>query len=259
MEKRSGFRENLDKATELITQLESGDLNIDQLSELEECTRNLHERSVILRYLAFERKVKPSTISHMDTEPVEDEAQVEEREMSFDIFEAKEPEAEEPFAFEPFAEEKHTREEINETKHIEVESVESETPVEAEKTEESIVEETIEATSEPAESEQAFATLSEGTFLSLLMSPEHSVGSYVGHGKIDSLVGAFGLNERLRFINNLFEGSSDHFADAVKALDGLADLNQAGKTIESIAAKHHWDAEEEVVMEFMHVIRRRYA
>ena len=43
----------------LVIKLENGELNLEELTILEGLTRALHERSVILKYKAFEQKVNP--------------------------------------------------------------------------------------------------------------------------------------------------------------------------------------------------------
>ena len=77
--------------------------------------------------------------------------------------------------------------------------------------------------------------------------------------KITTLIGALGLNERLRFINELFDGSSEEFSDAIKKLETFESLSDASKTIDELASTHSWDPKEEAVQEFIIVLKRRYA
>ena len=53
MKKLEGYNSRVERLGELVAQLEEGKLNLDELIELESITRELHERSIILRYNAF--------------------------------------------------------------------------------------------------------------------------------------------------------------------------------------------------------------
>lgn len=76
---------------------------------------------------------------------------------------------------------------------------------------------------------------------------------------LETLIGSFTLNERLQFINELFEGSSDSFSNAVKKLDGLDGLDSARTIIADFASTNNWDLESEIVEDFLVKICRRYA
>jgi outer membrane biosynthesis protein TonB len=76
---------------------------------------------------------------------------------------------------------------------------------------------------------------------------------------LESLIGAFTLNEKLQFINELFDGSSDEFSSNVKQLDQLASIDAARNMIAELAATYTWDTDSEIVEDFMYKICRRYA
>lgn len=76
---------------------------------------------------------------------------------------------------------------------------------------------------------------------------------------LETLVGSFTLNERLQFINELFEGSSDSFSTAVKKLDALDGLDSARTVVGEFASTNNWDLESEIVEDFLVKICRRYA
>ena len=100
---------------------------------------------------------------------------------------------------------------------------------------------------------------SSGSFLDHFSQQDNSVAGRFSARPLDSLIGAFGLNERLRFINDLFDGSSEKFSDAIKALDSQSDLDSAREKAAGYAEENEWDPEEEVVAEFMNYLNRRYA
>jgi len=49
------------------------------------------------------------------------------------------------------------------------------------------------------------------------------------------------------------------FSDAIKALDSQESLDDANQKAAQLAADHEWDPEEDVVIEFMSFVNRRYA
>jgi hypothetical protein len=73
------------------------------------------------------------------------------------------------------------------------------------------------------------------------------------------LIGSFGLNERLQFINELFDGSSENFSNAIKTLDVQASSENARTKVAEFAVSNNWEVESETVVEFMQKIIRRYA
>jgi hypothetical protein len=83
--------------------------------------------------------------------------------------------------------------------------------------------------------------------------------NHAGMMKLETLIGSFGLNERLQYINELFDGSSEGFSEAIKAIDHSVDLQQAIDKIAGFAAQHQWDLESETVEDFIVKVKRRYA
>ncbi len=92
-----------------------------------------------------------------------------------------------------------------------------------------------------------------------LKSIEQSIRINYSIVPLETLVGSFTLNERLQFINELFEGSSDSFSTAVKKLDALDGLDSARTVVGEFASTNNWDLESEIVEDFLVKICRRYA
>ena len=88
---------------------------------------------------------------------------------------------------------------------------------------------------------------------------DSNLASQIGVTKISSLIGSFGLNERLQFINELFDGSSEHFSNAIKTLDVQASSENARTKVAEFAVSNNWEVESDTVVEFMQKIIRRYA
>jgi hypothetical protein len=254
MENLQSYKNRIQAIESLARKMEMGELSIAELSELERLTRELHERSIILKYKAFETKVN-TTIRQEPaeqitaTEEIEEEEVVEgpETSIDFSIFEeAEEVEVE----IVPDVEDDITSEQ------------EDEPAIKQTVVEEKTVTVSVEKGGETAEYSRTVSEkiTSTGTsFWEQLNIADNSLSSQFQGAKLDTLVGAFGLNEKLRFINELFDGSSELFSDAIKALDNQPNLDAAKVKSAELAAQHNWNAEEESVVDFMTVVNRRYA
>jgi hypothetical protein len=91
------------------------------------------------------------------------------------------------------------------------------------------------------------------------MKIEKSIAQNYQVMTLETLIGSFTLNERLQFINELFDGSSDLFSSAIKRLDTLDNRDSARSVIAEYAVENNWDLDGEVVEDFMLKICSRYA
>ncbi len=76
---------------------------------------------------------------------------------------------------------------------------------------------------------------------------------------LETLIGSFSLNEKLQFINELYDGSSDAFSSATKKLDACENMSVAREQLSDYASSYNWDLESEIVEDFIFKICRRYA
>lgn len=240
MENLEKYKNRIKAIEELANKMENGTLTIDELANLEVLTRELHERSIILKYKAFENKVisTDSITTEMEEnvsviEPESVEIEEDEPTIDFSIFDA------------PMQEEKE------EIKPEEPAFVLEETPIQN-STEETVKEEKTELTNNIQQNQGA-------SFWEQLNIKDNSLSTQFEGAKIDTLIGAFGLNEKLRFINDLFDGSSESFSEAIKILDNQSNIEEAKLRSAELANQHNWDAEEESVVDFMMMVNRRYA
>ena len=88
---------------------------------------------------------------------------------------------------------------------------------------------------------------------------KNNTSSQFGVAKIDTLLGSFGLNERLQYINELFDGSSENFSNAVKILDNQSSLESSKTKLAELGIINQWEIESETVEEFIQKVVRRYA
>lgn len=245
MENMKGYKAEVEKLQNIIEHLESGDLAIEQLIELEEVTRNLHEKSIILRYKAFENQVLGEIEEEGGIEQIviKEEVKVE-PEIDFSLFgESVEGEKETPI-FEPFAEP-----EVKEESIIEI----------TEESTENIVEVVADVVEEPSVPSIVEEKKEKPTFGTQFTAQDNSIAAQFSGSKLDTLIGAFGINQRLGFINNLFDGSSDNFSSAIKDLDSKDSLEVANSVLIELSKKYDWEMEDEDVSEFQSYVNRRYA
>lgn len=271
MDNLNKYKAQLKEIEALIEKLENGTLEINELIQLEELTRSIHERSVILKYKIFEEESVSTPSSNEENEEptvAEEEPEVLEKqeeieEIDFSMFETPqevesqveqeaEEEVEENDTFQPEAED-----ELEPEEELELEE-------EPESEEEPELEDPVLSQNETNETvDKVFETEvtndDELEFWQKINVQDDSLSSQFAESKLDSLIGAFSLNEKLRYINDLFDGSSEMFSDAVKALDKLSDLDAAHVQFGEFADEHNWDPEDEAVVEFMSFVRRRYA
>lgn len=239
MNNMKGYKSNLKELNALIEKMDKGELSIEELSTVEKLTRELHERSIILKYKAFENKVNPESVAPIkeETSPeIEEvpEPEQEEEAIDFSIFDDQEESVEVETA--PIVEEEiipEPEEELIEEPIVNTPPVED------------VVKETVIKTPKEAPSKNPYM--------------DNSIAAQFSGGKLETLIGAFGINQRLGFINNLFDGSSEAFSSAIKELDTQSTLENANQKISSFTSEYEWDVEEEEVLEFISYVNRRYA
>lgn len=256
-----------------VEKLESGALSPEDMELLVEDAKELYERMVILRYKIYETNVlgvKEPVISasirqtEIET-PIDLFGSIEEPTIS------PEPEFEVTFAngeSEILDQEASTEQWQEEEEEVEepIQAVEDHI-LEEEKEEEPLLEE--EEIEEPI---QTFADPIQETEAPTPWEPQFSADQPIWMAEmeanirdsrsvfpLESLIGAFTLNEKLQFINELFEGSSDDFSTNIKQLDQLASMDAARNMLAELAQTFNWDTESEIVEDFIYKICRRHA
>ena len=267
-----------------VEKLESGHLSPEDMELLVEDAKELYERMVILRYKIYETNVlgvKEAVISasirHTEIEtPIDLFGSIDEPtpEPAFEVTFASGHSDELNAAvfndelednLEEELEEAHIEEEQEEEEeHIEEQEVEEEEQIEEEQEErfEEKEEDRIDDEEEeliehaaPSNWEPEFS----GDQPIWMAEMEANIRDNRSVFPLESLIGAFTLNEKLQFINELFDGSSDDFSSNVKQLDQLASIDAARNMIAELADTYTWDTDSEIVEDFMYKICRRYA
>ena len=281
-----------------VEKLESGQLSPEDMELLVEDAKELYERMVILRYKIYETNVlgvkEPvitASIRHTEIETpidlfgvVDEPKQEPEFEINYsnDLSNESSTEADEHSIIEEEEEdfsadedqsdeeiethqEAAIKEEVVEEDSVEEDSVEEE----AELLEDLTAEDINTLPEEESSNEEVPVSDSEttpawepefsGDQPILMAEMEANIRDNRSVFPLESLIGAFTLNEKLQFINELFDGSSDEFSSNIKQLDQLASMDAARNMIAELADTFNWDTESEIVEDFMYKICRRYA
>lgn len=278
MSKLGSMEDLLEGIEGYLKQKQAGDLGLQDLENLVEFSRELQERCLILRYKAYEKKVFGDTVTETEaiveepeisaetpTEVVpEQEAEEEpktEQEPAFDFALFDNPDEEEPVfeldlgenesllaesrQFEPEVEESDSHEEANE------EEEQSEAELEEEKADEQ-----LEKGHEPM-AEQGNLSEEEALFEKIFLN-DGSLANQLMGAPLDTLVGSFGFNEKFQCAQELFNGSSEDFNEAVAVLDQQSSFAEAKKQLLYYIHLNKWDLEENVTIEFIRKVERRY-
>ena len=259
----------LESVNSLFHSLNKGELSVNELETLVVQTRELYERAIVLRHKAFEKILNKSTDSVVVVPVAEiNETIIQEVpeivvEATEEIVQEKSKEIEQPtfdMSFSLFDDLESDNKPIEEVREevIIPETVQmTETVVEPiiELKEEVIV-------VEPVISPEPVKVVSQGTkdaFDKMLEISDNSLGSQLMAKKLDSLNGAFGLNEKLQMTHELFNGSSETFYQAIQLFDTLDDFSQAKDVLNKFKEEFSWNLESSLITEFVQKIARRYA
>ena len=254
-----------------VEKLESGTLSPEDMELLVEDAKELYERLIILRYKIYETNVlgvkEPVISAHLrQTEietPIDLFGSIEEHsitpEPAFEVTFAKSDD--EDLDEEPIHEASIPAEDPIHEEEIEEEEqeVEDEIQTNEDQIHEEEIEEEIKQEVEDPEAPTAWEPQFSGDQPIWMAEMEANIRDNRSVFPLESLIGAFTLNEKLQFINELFEGSSDDFSSHIKQLDQLASMDAARNMLAELALTFNWDTESEIVEDFIYKICRRHA
>jgi hypothetical protein len=247
---------------EIYEKLEKESLVSEELEELVKLSSEMYEKALILRFKAAEERVfegkKVPTVAVAEdiviiqtphVEPTVDPVQMEHDVASppvldFDIFEPMNHAKPEEKVEEP--EEEPQAEKMPDSVE---EVLEPEVQKEAEPVQEIKEEMAPPPTSASDDLPAEWASFFKKVF------DEHSSGIQT---RLNALSGSFGLNERLLYINELFDGNAELFSDAIRHLDALNDWNACATELSVMGTQRSWDKTNDVTGEFILHVRRKH-
>jgi len=267
----------IEEIAALLVKIKSGEATVSELEAFAAATSQLNERAIVLRYKAYEASVYGTPVQ----EPVSEAPAVKEdivpiieaqevhpepqEEPSFDLFGMDTDEEEAPLPKTEIVSYRDT--ESREEDEVAFELIEDEVeqeieePIEAEPVHhhQEIVEE-----KEPEAPEPAFAAPIENTqnlhpIYGKLNSNDGTLAARLMSVRLETLKGAFGFNERLQIIQELFNGSNEEFNNLIEQLETIPTKEQARSLVSSYANKYHWDSESQLAIELIQKVERKYA
>ena len=263
-----------------LKKISKGNITRIELEETVASSRELYERLLIVRYKVYENSILADKESE-ELEVVYKETEVKKEEETIPnenkdreiIFEEETTDIAEDsiirfdlFATPEIESEVEKNEVLSEVEKEIEQSIEKEDILpEIEIKEEELVEENLDSEEEientANDSTEASKEIAEdaSSLFPKLLKIEKSIAQNYQVMTLETLIGSFTLNERLQFINELFDGSSDLFSSAIKRLDALDNRDSARSVIAEYAAENNWDLDGEVVEDFMLKICSRYA
>jgi hypothetical protein len=291
MDDKEKYKDITSLTAELASQvkaLEMGKLPAGDLDSMAEKARELYERIIVIRHLAYERIVKNEAEESMAREPrqmpfkinmnrppisknqtslidvIEELTSDERGDLELDTQEPEEETAEESNDVEesPIAEE-----EIEEPKEEEPEVVEKQ---KAEDRETEVKDEEEEEVPEPStikiepEAEIEPVSLEDEIEEKQPLKPpqqeqQETLGDRLKMSPLADLKKAIGLNQKFQFINELFEGDADDYAESIEKLNTAGDMESAIEFFENqLAAKKDWEEDQPSVLDLRELVQRRY-
>ena len=285
-----------------FSKMENGKVSLEELENLVNHTKDLYERSIILRYKAMEEKVFGEDIvinsseeqvseiyqteDEIEETPVinnEDEnntsaeeleelhsEQKSEPNFGFNLFDYQEEEVkeeaieEQPFSFSPEIVSENVEEDTEPINDVQesVEEIPADTNEEKEELsyfDKTDVQEEVFLEEDEIGQPSSFSYSELSPFMHKFDQVKNTASAQFGIAKIETLLGSFGLNERLQYINELFDGSSENFSDAVKILDNQSSLDASKTKVAELGIINQWEVDSETVEEFIQKVVRRYA
>lgn len=262
-----------------LKKISNGNITRIELEETVASSRELYERLLIVRYKVYENSIlaveesEELEVVDKETEVKKEEETIPEENKEIEIiFEEETNDIAENsiirfdlFATPEIEPEMKDDEVLPEVEKEIEQSIEEDVLPEKEIKEEELVEENLDSEEEikntlndSAETSKEITEDASDLFPKLIKI-EKSIAQNYQVMTLETLIGSFTLNERLQFINELFDGSSDLFSSAIKRLDALDNRDSARSVIAEYAAENNWDLDGEVVEDFMLKICSRYA
>ncbi|HEY4800135.1 MAG TPA: hypothetical protein VII99_13730 [Bacteroidia bacterium] len=89
--------------------------------------------------------------------------------------------------------------------------------------------------------------------------PEESVAEKLSHKKIGDLKSFIGINEKFRFINELFDGNMKEYTVAVDQINSFISFEEAEPYLADIKEMYKWSDENAIAANFIELVKRRFS
>lgn len=89
------------------------------------------------------------------------------------------------------------------------------------------------------------------------VTPAEEIPDTVIRNSIGDLKSVIGLNDRFRFVNELFGGNSNEFNTAINQLNGINSIDDAEDYLDRLEELYHWDKNGKTFADFFSLIKRK--
>lgn len=262
----------IEELAALVEKIKSGEASLGELEAFAAAAAQLNERAIVLRYKAYEaqvygtpveapaveQSVEETELPTMEetTEPPVELVEVVEtnEESSFDLFSMDEEEDTPAFELSMeetpvFEAEEHTPVDLDPAPELHLEKLE----VSHEEPIAEVKEDIQDEVSTPFQDGNLHGIYTK------LSTNDGSLASRLMTVRLETLKGAFGFNERLQIIQELFNGSNDEFSSLIDRIESTTSKDQARQLVSSYASKFNWDEESPLALELIQKVERKYA
>ncbi|HKJ79734.1 MAG TPA: hypothetical protein VKA10_09365 [Prolixibacteraceae bacterium] len=151
---------------------------------------------------------------------------------------------------EPVPVENETEEVGSQEQQVEAESKDEES-IQAEKEDDEMLEEETEKSEANSRLGDSFL---KGKSVNDLVTDQNKLEFKLSNRPVGSIKSAIGINDRFQYIRELFDGSSEKFAEAVTELDSKNNLKEA---VEYLRTNFKWK-KNETSLKFVNLVKRRF-
>ena len=236
----------------LSEKLEKGELRAEEIEEMTEFSRQLYERLVVLQYKAYEATVKAQD-SHQ--EEAEAEASANEATEPDQAYEAEAPTAEaisEPEQVEEETKPEQAKPEPQQTTQEDLEDLSERlsfrfSPEEIPSNQISLIDSIEEIKKMEKSINEAFS------------DQPASLAQRLNKKPVANLKTAITINQKFKFISDLFNNDADAFAKAIDRLNSCTSYIEADEFIHNgLTTRFEWEMKSPTVREMMDLVERRF-
>jgi hypothetical protein len=273
----------VEELSALVSKIKNGSASLGELEAFAAAAAQLNERAIILKYKAYEAKVYGDTpVKHhevvdpianddevipmksafvVETEDVIETSTLTDESMAFDLFSLDEEEVAEiaspemEVATELIAQETEPTPAADPTFELQEETPEIEEPA----FEQSVHEIHETPVFAPGPEDALSNSHHDHPIYKRLVTDDESLATRLLSVRLESLKTAFGFNERLQIIQELFDGKNEAFNEALDVLDAQPNKSHARSVVSGLAYQFNWETESDVALDFVQKVERRYA
>lgn len=250
----------VDQLSKFSTDLEAGNLSLEQLAIMTNNAREVYERLLILTYKTGELEASGNAV----TASVVDSNLTDEPLRKAEKTNDPEPEAEPAQDQEP-----HVEAVMNAVKEEVTADATAESEVQVEEIPATATEEPTIKFDAPTLEEDNSAQTSLIDAIQQAENPEindtlknddrETLIDKIGKSSIQDLKEAIGVNQKFLFMNELFAGENNDYNEAIEKLNSFQTKDEAVEFINStLSAQFSWDMEGESATSFIDLVERRY-